>query len=106
MKIKPGKKEDYIGIHEKGKVWPEVLSAMRKAGFVKMRIFIYELLAIVYAEGENLEEAVKYLSKNPYTIKWNKISLNMMDDKPDFSSRGGINSLPLVFDFEKGKQLN
>ncbi len=106
MKIKPGKNEDYIKIHKKGKVWPGVLNAMKEAGFEKMRIFIYKLLVIVYAEVENLENASLYLSKNPHTIKWNKISLSMMDEPPDYASAGGINKLPLVFDFEDGKQLN
>lgn len=106
MHIKPDKKKEYIEIHKKGNVWIGVLKAMKEAGFKKMAIFIYEYLVIIYTEVDDFEKAIQYLAKDPNAIKWNKISLNMMDNIPDFNLNKSILKLPLIFDFEKGEQLN
>lgn len=106
MKIKEERRKEYIEIHSRGKVWPSVLDSMRKAGFSKMTIFMYELVAIIYAEVKDFNKATEYLSKNPDTVKWNKINSNMTDEAPNFSSKNYDYVLPIIFDFENGKQVN
>ena len=106
MKIKPERVNDYIEIHKKGSVWPQVLENIDKSGMKKMVIFMLENNAIVYVEAEDTKKAFDYLGKQPTTIEWNEVTAPFMDTQPRYGQEEAVEMLQCVFDFENGKQLN
>ena len=104
MKIKPERKKDYIDIHKKVNIWPEVLDNIKNAGIKKMKIYILENYAICYMEAENINAAFKYLGEQPIQRKWNEATADFMDTQPDYDSKEVVKTLNCIFDFYDKEQ--
>jgi len=104
MKIKPDKISEYINIHKKGNVWQEVLDNIKKSGLGKMKIYMLDEYAIVFAEGKDISKSFEYLGKMESQLKWNEETAPYMDTQPDYDSDEPVKTLECIFDFENGVQ--
>ena len=71
IKIKPEHQEDYIGLHKDP--YPEMLRAIKDAGFTKEVLFFFEGQSIVYVEcggGMSYEECDRRLREQDICKKW------------------------------------
>jgi L-rhamnose mutarotase len=104
MKLKADKIKEYIEIHKKGNVWPEVLENIHVSGISKMKIYILGTHAIVYTESEDLNMALTNMGKQKIQKEWNKATSDFMETQPEYDSEEIVKTLDCVFDFENGKQ--
>jgi L-rhamnose mutarotase len=70
LKVSQDKIEEYQHIHET--VWPEMLSALRKAGWHNYSLFLREdgLLFGYFETLENLQAAVNAMGKEEINARW------------------------------------
>jgi len=104
MKLKKDKIDEYIDIHKKGNVWPEVIKNITDSGVKKMKIYVLDEYSIVYAEAEDIDGALKKMGDREIQHKWNEATADFMDTQPDYDSEEVVKKLKCVFDLENGKQ--
>jgi L-rhamnose mutarotase len=106
MRLKPGKAAKYLQCHQEEKIWPSVLSGLRKGKFNKMVILLHGRDAILFEEAENLKTAYQCCEADPESARWDRMIAEMMEIYPRFNQlKGDIEfvEIPVVFYFEKGK---
>lgn len=94
-RLKDGEVERYEAYHRA--VWPEVLSAIRKAGITKYVIFRDGLELFHYIECDDYERAIAELAGDPMNIKWQAEMAPMMAVAHDYSG-SSRDRLPLIFE--------
>jgi L-rhamnose mutarotase len=70
LRVKPDRMEEYRQRHER--VWPEMLDALRHAGWRNYSLFLHDdglLVGYVEIDGE-LADAVRAMAKEPINAKW------------------------------------
>lgn len=79
LKIKEGKKDDYIDIHKN--VWPEIIEALKQANISNNSTFVNENLLFMYLEymGSDFESDWKKYGENPKVIEWFSILKNYLE---------------------------
>ena len=68
IKVKPEYREEYIKIHKEP--WPEMLEAIRGAGFVNELIWYFEDQSIIYFECADLADCDAALRATEICKKW------------------------------------
>lgn len=68
IKVKPEHRDDYIAIHKNP--WPEMLAAIRDAGFYNEVIWYFEDQSIIYLECDDHDEANARLRATEVCKKW------------------------------------
>ncbi len=104
MELREDKVDDYIEIHKKKNVWPEIAQVNKKAGVLKEEIFLYKNLVFIYLEVENYEKMMEIFENDEGLKKWNKITLPMTKTKPDLKNT--MKKLEIIFNYENGKLLH
>lgn len=104
MELKEDKVKDYIEIHKKENVWPEIIKVNKEAKVHKEEIFMFKNFVFIYLEVENYEYMKKVFENDPGLKKWNKITLPMSKSGTELDET--MKELPLVFDYEDGVLLH
>lgn len=68
IKVKPEHRDDYIAIHKNP--WPEMLKAIRDAGFYNEVIWYFEDQSIIYLECDDHDAANARLRATEICKKW------------------------------------
>ena len=80
IKIKPECREDYIRIHKNP--WPEMLEAIKEAGFYNEIIWYFEDQSIIYLECEDHDSADARLRATDICKKWDMEMLDRFASEP------------------------
>jgi L-rhamnose mutarotase len=68
MRIKPGSEQEYRRRHDE--IWPEMVAALRAAGFHNYSIFLDGLILFAYFESENVRETLARITADPVNARW------------------------------------
>ena len=101
MELKEDEVENYINIHKKENVWPEILEVNKKAGVIKEEIAIFKNLVFIYLEVKDKEKMREVFESDEGLKRWNAITLAMTKSTRTLSET--MKELPLIFDYENGK---
>ncbi len=104
MELKEDKVDDYIEVHKKENVWPEIIEVNKKAGVLKEEIFVFKNYVFLYLEVQDYDKMMEVFEQDEGLAKWNKITLPMTKSKPELKST--MKRLDLIFDYENGKLLH
>ena len=104
MELKEEKVQDYIEVHRKQNVWPEIIAVNKKAGVLKEEIFVFLNYVFIYLEVEDYERMMKVFQEDEGLKRWNRVTLPMSKAAPELGST--MKRLPLVFDYDKGELLH
>jgi len=104
MELKEDRVQDYVEVHKKQNVWPEILAVNKKAGVHKEEIFVFQNMVFIYLEVEDNERMMKVFDEDEGLKRWNRITLPMSKSRPDLEST--MKRLPLIFDYEDGELLH
>jgi L-rhamnose mutarotase len=84
MKMKPGKKAEYIKRHDK--IWPELVKLLKDAGVSDYTIFLDEETNILFGVQKTTgAEGSQDLGKTKIVQKWWKYMADIMETNPDNS---------------------
>ena len=68
IKVKPEKRREYIAIHKDP--WPDMLEAIRQAGFTNEVIWYFEDQSVIYLECEDHDASNAALRATEICKKW------------------------------------
>lgn len=85
LEVRPGYEEEYKRRHDE--IWPEMLEALRKAGFRNYNIFRHGLTLFGYFECDDIEELNRKIAADPVNARWQEWMAPIM--KIDVDSRTG-----------------
>lgn len=70
MHTKPERVRDYLAVH--AQVWPEMLQALREAGWGNYSLFLHEPdgLVVGYLETEDFERAKADMARQEVNARW------------------------------------
>ena len=109
LRLKKENITQYIDIHKKDNIWPEVIAALTKA-FKKIIVFQVEKDLLIFEEAEDsIDTAYKIANSFKAHLKWDKMIMEWMEQFPEYSDiKDHIVSkeIPIVFYFENGKMLH
>lgn len=84
MKLKPGKKAEYIKRHNE--IWPELKQLLHQSGISEYSIFIDEETNTLFAfQKQSGNQSSQDLSQNPIVQKWWAFMADIMETNPDNS---------------------
>jgi L-rhamnose mutarotase len=104
MELKEDKVQEYIEVHKRENVWPEILEVNQKAGVHREEIFVFKNFVFIYLEVEDKQRMLEVFNSDPALARWNRITLPMSKARPELDST--MRELPLVFDYEEGRLLH
>jgi L-rhamnose mutarotase len=104
MELKEDKVDEYVRLHKRENVWPEIVEVNRKAGVLKEEIFLFKNLVFLYLEVEDYETMMRVFETDDGLRRWNRVTLPMSKSTPDLQST--MQKLTRVFDYEDGKLLH
>lgn len=74
--------DEYVEAH--AYVWPEMLAALRSAGFRNYSIFRYGNLMFGYYEADDPEQASHFMATSPINTKWQDAMADLLESRvPD-----------------------
>jgi L-rhamnose mutarotase len=68
MRIRPGTEEEYLRRHQE--IWPEMIEALRRAGFRHYSIYRDGLTLFAHFEAENVRETLATITADPVNARW------------------------------------
>ena len=82
VRLKEDKRDFYLKNHQN--VWPEVLTELKKIKVKNYSIFLKEDFMFGYLEyeGDNFEQDMAEMVKNPVVAKWEKLMINCFNPFP------------------------
>ncbi len=101
MELKEDEVENYINVHKKENVWPEIIEVNKKAGVIKEEIAIFKNLVFIYLEVRNRKKMMEVFENDEGLKRWNSITLAMTKSVPELSET--MKELPLIFSYENGR---
>ncbi len=104
MELKEDRVQDYIDVHRKDNVWPEIIAVNRRAGVRREEIFLLGNRVFICLEVEDYERMMKVFEQDEGLKRWNRITLPMSKSRPELADT--MTRLPLVFDYEDGQLLH
>jgi L-rhamnose mutarotase len=93
-RLRPGMEERYDAAH--AAVWPELLAAIRAAGFRKWLIFRDGLDLFHVIECDDYDRGIAALAQLPVNARWQAEMAPMMEVAHDYSGAGD-DRLPVIF---------
>jgi L-rhamnose mutarotase len=94
-RLKAGTETAYDAAH--AAVWPELLEAIRAAGFTRWLIFRDGLEVFHAIECESYERGIAELADQPVNQRWQAEMAQFMEVTHDYSGAAS-DRLPLIFD--------
>ena len=101
--IKPEALKDYIYAHEhmhEG-AYKEQLDVLKKAGAEECVCYIYENLAILIYECEDINESFSKLGQDPRRAAWEDLTQPMFANSPKFDGSEPVRGLRKIFDLNQ-----
>lgn len=70
MRLKPDRIQEYLAVHSQ--VWPEMLEALREAGWTNYSLFLHAAdgLVVGYLETEDFEKAQAEMARSEVNARW------------------------------------
>lgn len=68
LEVRPGYEEEYQRRHDA--IWPEMLEALRKAGFRNYSIFRHGLTLFGYFECDDIDDLNRKIAADPVNARW------------------------------------
>ncbi len=96
MRIKPGSEQEYLGRHDE--IWPEMVEALRAAGFRNYSIFLDGLTLFAYFESDNVRETLARITVDPVNARWAEMMSDILETEQDPGTRF-VPALPQMFYF-------
>lgn len=84
LEVRPGYEEEYKKRHDE--IWPEMISALKKAKIQNYSIFRHGLTLFGYFETEDLHHTIECLKKDPVNQKWSEYMSPIMKIEVDEQS--------------------
>jgi L-rhamnose mutarotase len=92
LRVRPEKVDEYVEAHKH--VWPEMLAALREAGFRNYTIFRDGNRMFGYFESDDPHAAAAYMEAQDVNTRWQNTMAAFLEDRvPD----AGPATLPEVF---------
>lgn len=79
LQIRPDKVEEYVAAHEA--VWPEMLEALRRAGFRNYSIFRHGTQAFGYFEADDPAAALDAVADSEVNIRWQDAMAGLLEQR-------------------------
>ena len=100
LRVKHNKINDYINIHKKENVWPEIYENLEKAKINKLKIYLLKNNAICFLESNDVYKSLDLLGKQESQKKWNEVTSEYMYTQPNYGSNKIVDELNCIFDYE------
>jgi L-rhamnose mutarotase len=82
LNVRPDKIDEYVEAHEH--VWPEMLDALRAAGFRNYTIFRHGNQMFGYFESDDPDAAAAYMEAQEVNTRWQDAMAGLLDERvPD-----------------------
>ncbi len=104
LKDDPALIEQYIRIHDKNVVWPEVTQGMKEVGIIDMEIYIYDnnLFMIMDTKLDfNHDLAMDKLGRLPRQTEWELYVSKFQDTEDGASAKGKWLLMERIFKMEQ-----
>jgi L-rhamnose mutarotase len=97
MNIKPGSEPEYLRRHEQ--IWPEMLEALRAAGFRNYSIHRDGTTLFAIFESENVRATLAAIVADPVNARWAAMMSDILLTETD-SDTSFVPALPEMFYFK------
>jgi L-rhamnose mutarotase len=77
LQVREGKEQEYLDAH--AAVWPELISASRKAGLRNQTCFLSGRTVIVYLEADDPDAALKSLAATDVKRRWDQAMSTILE---------------------------
>ena len=95
LEVRPERIDEYIEAH--GKVWPEMLDTLRRAGIRNYTIFRHGTQMFGYFESDDLEASSRFMAQQDVSARWQDAMAELLEARvPD----GGAPALEEIFRLE------
>jgi L-rhamnose mutarotase len=94
MRIQPGTDDEYLRRHQE--VWPEMLDALRRAGFLNYSIYRDGTDLFAFFEAEDVRATISAIVADPTNTRWAAMMADILVTEIDPAS-GFPASLPEQF---------
>jgi L-rhamnose mutarotase len=94
-RLRPGVEERYDELHRA--VWPDVLTAIKRAGITRWLIFRDGLDLFHYVECADYDAAIAELAGDPVNVRWQAEVAPLMERAHDYSGSSS-DRLSAIFD--------
>ena len=94
-RLRPGVEERYDELHRA--VWPDVLTAIKRAGITRWLIFRDGLDLFHYVECADYDAAIAELAGDPVNVRWQAEVAPLMETAHDYSGSSS-DRLSAIFD--------
>jgi L-rhamnose mutarotase len=99
MKLKPENVKDYIVLHDN--TWPDLVIAIREAGFIEEYIYILDNLVMVVMKCENFKDSCAKLEETEVFKSWDtKVREMLVSDEPFFHTKDVLLDLGPVWQLD------
>ncbi len=97
MNIHEGTEGEYLRRHDE--IWPEMLEALRRAGFHNYSIYRDGLTLFAYFEAENVRQTLAAIIRDPVNTRWAAMMSDILIAESD-TDTGFVPPLPEMFHME------
>ena len=97
MRIHPGTEEEYLRRHQE--IWPEMLEALRRAGFLHYSIHRDGSTLLARFEAEHVHETLARIVADPVNARWGAMMSDILIAETDVET-GFVPALPEMFYFD------
>ncbi len=98
LRVKPDRLDEYLAIHTN--VWPEMLAALRAAGYRNYSIFADGIELFGYLECDDWDTAQRTLAESDANRRWQEWMTEYLDTPVDPDNGRPLNLLAQVFFLE------
>lgn len=79
----------------------EQLEVLRRAGATECICYLFENLAILIYECEDIDESFAALGRDPVRAAWEKFTQPMFANSPRFDGSARVTGIPKIFDLNQ-----
>lgn len=104
IRLRPERREEYLALHRQ--VWPEVETALRKAGIRNYSIFLRGDTLFAYLEyhGRDFEADLASIAADPDTQRWWRLTDPCQEPWPDTGAGGNWSDLEEIWHLNEEPQ--
>ena len=103
LEIKEEHVKDYVKAHKNVHKthWRTQLDALKQAGAHNCAVYMYQNLAIIFYECEDIDESFNKLGAIEDNIKWQENQAPWIAETPDFDGSEGVQTIEKIFDLNQ-----